>query len=415
MSGGAPGLDPRLRSLLGLVSLALFFESYDVSMRTSALAHIAADLRIPPSELGAQLGLIRLGALPALAVAPLADRIGRRTIFLAAMIGMAFGTLATAFVQAPWQFVVAQMVTQTFLVAGAAVAIVIVAEEFPAEHRGWAIGVVGALSASGHGLGAALFAAVDHLPYGWRALYAIGIVPLALLPLFRRGVAETARFVRHRAARADGVLGSWWQPIVDLVRAQPARGAAVAAVAALLGTGEVSVFQFTALYAQDVHGWTPPQYSLMVLAAGAVGICGNVVAGLLGDRIGRRRVGFGFFLAFPAFAATYYAGHGAMLPVGFAGLVFCQSAGAVMVRALSTELFPTAQRATATSLAMLAQTLGWALGLWLAGLGADDVTAIAERTRLLALSVAASGAVLLLLPETSRRELEDISDDPEAA
>jgi MFS family permease len=406
------GLEPRLVAVLWLVSLALFFESYDVSMLTSALGLIARDLGMAEGDLGAYMGIIRLGALPALVVSPLADRLGRRRVFLATMVGMSVGTLATAFVQTPWQFVVAQMATRTFLLAGAAVALVIVAEELPAEHRGWAIGVVGALSACGHGLGALLFAAVHHLPFGWRMLYAVGIVPMLLLPMLRRGIAETARFQRHRAAADDGVVGAWWHPLAALFREQPRRATTVAAVAALLGTGEVAVFQFTGIYAQDVHGWSPPQYSTMVLLAGALGILGNVIAGSIGDRVGRRWVGCAFLIAFPLFAAVFYAGPGHALPVGFAGIVFCQSAGAVMVRALATELFPTAQRSTASGLAMLAQTLGWALGLWLAGLHADTLPAIATRTWQLALCVAASGALLLALPETSRRELEDIS--PEA-
>ena len=45
--GGVPDVEPRLVSLLGLVSLALFFEQYDNSMLTSALKFIADDLGMP--------------------------------------------------------------------------------------------------------------------------------------------------------------------------------------------------------------------------------------------------------------------------------------------------------------------------------------------------------------------------------
>ena len=408
-------MDARLRRLLGLVSLALFFESYDTSMLTSALKHIADDLAIAPQALAGWLSLIRLGALPAFLLVPFADRLGRRAVFLASLVGMSLGTLATAFVQTPVQFVVAQMAIRTFLVAGAAVAIVIVTEEFPAEHRGWAIGMVGALSACGHGLGAVLFAFVDSLPFGWRFLYAVGVLPLMLMPVFSRGVSETERF-RRRARDHAGAVAGWWRPIAGMARERPVRALGILAVAFLLGLGEVAAFQFTSLFAQQEHGWSPPAYSAMVIGAGAFGILGNVAAGSLGDRLGRRWVGAGFLFAFPACAWLFYAGPGGALPVGFAGLVFCQTAGAVMVRALATELFPTTQRSTASGAALVAQTLGWAAGLWLAGLGADTVREIAANTRLLALAVAVSGALLLLLPETGRRELEAIAADaPEAA
>ena len=63
--GGVPDIEPRLISLLGLVSLALFFEQYDNSMLTSALKYIATDLGMAEHDLGGFLAIIRLGSLPA--------------------------------------------------------------------------------------------------------------------------------------------------------------------------------------------------------------------------------------------------------------------------------------------------------------------------------------------------------------
>ena len=47
-----------------------------------------------------------------------------------------------------------------------------------------------------------LFAAIEWLPFGWRSMYALGILPLLLLPMFRREIRETRRFARHRDQRA---------------------------------------------------------------------------------------------------------------------------------------------------------------------------------------------------------------------
>src|SRR5215472_7802917 len=168
--GGVPDVPAPLVSLLGLVSLALFFEQYDNSMLTSALKFIASDLGVTEHHLGGFLALIKLGAVPAFLIVPFADRIGRRRVFLAAVLLFSLGTLLTAFTQTAGQFVVAQMVSRTFMLTASAVAFVIITEEFPALHRGWAIGMLGALSACGNGLGAALFAVIESLPYGWRAL-----------------------------------------------------------------------------------------------------------------------------------------------------------------------------------------------------------------------------------------------------
>jgi len=401
-------------ALLGLVSLALFFESYDLSMATSALKYIAEDLHISEHELGGTLSLIRLGAIPAFLLAPLADRLGRRHVFLACVIASSLLTFATAFVRTTAEFVAVQMATRTALVMGSVVAIVIVTEEFPAAFRGWAMGLLGALSACGHGLGAILFAMIDRLPYGWRFLYAVGLLPVLFWTWFRGGIPETKRFQDHAAHRTTrGLLHDWVGPLVALARTHPGRAAAMAGVALLFGLGEVAVFQFSSYFALTAHGWTPAQYSTMVLVGGGVGIIGNLVAGNLADRIGRRRVGAAFLAVFPLFAILFYNGPAWALPLGFAGFVFCDTAGGVIVRALSTELFPTSHRGTSAGWVTVVLTLGWAGGLALVGLGTSGSGDIARMTT--RLSIAAFGAALLLftLPETHRRELEAISpEDP---
>lgn len=413
--GGVPDVEPRLVSLLGLVALALFFEQYDNSMLTSALKFIAADLDMPEERLGSFLALVKLGAVPAFLIVPFADRIGRRRVFLLGVLLFSLGTLATAFTQTAMQFVLAQTVTRTFMLTASAVAFVIVTEEFPAMHRGWAIGMLGALASCGNGLGAALFAAVDVLPYGWRSLYAVGLVPLFLLPLLRRRVAETDRFRHHRAAEVAlgdhvGPLAGWYRPLVNLARTYPGRALGIALVGGLMAIGEAAVFQFTAYFVLTEHGWSPGDFALMFILGGAVGIIGNIVAGRIGDRVGRRVVGFVFLALFPVFAWVFYHGPGWVLPIAWSLFVFCNTAGGVVIRAFSTELFPTSYRGTSAAWLSLIQTLGWALGLALVSLVGGE---IATATSWISTIVLVSACALLALPETYQQELEAISSDPD--
>lgn len=412
-----PEIDERLVRLLGLVSLALFFEAYDNSMLTSALKFIAGELGMAEQDLGKYLALIRLGSLPAFIVVPFADRIGRRRVFLTSVIGFSLLTFATAFAQTATQFAVVQMLSRTFMMSAGAVAFVIITEEYPAAHRGWAIGMLGALASFGHGFGAAVFAAIDSLPFGWRSLYAIGLIPLLALPKLRRDVPETERFRRHQLhlEATQASHGSWLNPVIGLARTYPARALGLALAGLLFSIGEASVFQFTGYFTQTVHGWTPGQFSLMFIAGGAFGIVGNVAAGRLGDRIGRRRVGFVFLALFPLFAWTFYSGPGWTLPLSWAAFVFCNTAGGVVVRALSTELFPTSHRGTAAAWLSVMQTFGWALGLAIVGSSGYFHTDIATMTRLTSLVVLLSAFVLLLLPETYQQELEAISVDEDEA
>jgi MFS family permease len=329
--------------VLGFVTFALFFEHYDTSLLANALKYIREDLQIAEQDLGLFQMLIRAGALPAFLVVPFVDRVGRRRLFLLSLIGLSI-----------------QMIVRTFVLTASAIAVVIVAEELPAAARGWGIGMLAAVSAAGHGLGAVLFAAIEILPYGWRALYALGVLPLLLLPLFSRRIKETARFQAHRAGGLSAGV-AWWSPLRAFAVTDPGRAITMAALASGAALGHVVVLSFTGYFVLQYHGWAAYELSLMVLAAGAVGVAGNVVAGRLADRIGRRRVGFAFLLIFPAGAWCFYNGPGWSLAVLWALLIFSMMGGNVIIRALSSELFPTSHRGTSTGLLVLMETLGAAL------------------------------------------------------
>jgi len=414
--GAIPDVPPEKIRMLGVVALALFFEQYDFGMLGSALPRIATDLGIDRADYGGYLSLVRLGSLPAFAILPLADRIGRRRLFLFCIVALSIGTVLSAFAQTPAQFLAMQMATRAFMTAGMSTAFVIVTEEFPAEHRGWGLGMLGALGAVGIGLGAALFAAVDVLPFGWRALYFFGVAPLFFLPMFRRAVPETRRFREQVESLATteprrGALATWLGPIVDLARAYPRRAVLVAAIALLTALGGVAVFQFTSDFLLREHGWKPWQFSVMLVVGGALGIVGNVAAGRLGDRIGRRTVGITTMLAFPCAATLFYLGPEWTLAPAWIGFVFCVSSTNTIQRAFATELFPTRERGTAMGLVEVTGTLGAALGLALVGLATHAGWPLRDATAALSWGFALGALGVLLLPETGGRELEEISDE----
>jgi predicted MFS family arabinose efflux permease len=116
-----------------------------------------------------------------------------------------------------------------------------------------------------------------------------------------------------------------------------------------------------------------------------------------------------FLSAMPAAVLLYYNGPSWALPIGFAAFVFAATAAGVIVRAFSTELFPTSHRGTSAGWAQLLQVLGWAFGLWIGGLGSETLEDLAVRTSQLACTTVLAGGLLLLLPETHRKELETLS------
>jgi MFS family permease len=398
--------------VLGAIALAVVFENYDQAMLTQAVKQIAADFALAEADLGNLLGVVRLGAIPAFLLVPLADRVGRRRLFLASVLGMSLGTLLSAFARGAVEFVALQMLARMFMVTSSATAYVIVTEEFDAQHRGWGIGILGALGAFGVGLSALLFAAIDVLPFGWRAMYVLGVVPLVLLPWLHRRVPETERFNRHRADRGSAtgsLLRGWWHPLLSLVRIYPERAAAVGVIGLMSSAGHAAAYNFSAYFVQVEHGWAPGHYSIMLLVAGTAGIIGHPFAGRVADRRGRRLVGFLFYGLFPLLALLFYRGPGWLLPVVWIPMVFTLTGGLTITRALSTELFPTSHRGTASGWLQLVETLGAAGGLlavsWLTPTGESAIPAV----EIMLFATLAAAGVVLLLPETGRRTLEEVS------
>jgi len=405
------GLDERHVALVGVVALAAFFENYDQSMLTSALKQIREDFALTQSEAATWFGWIRLGAIPAIVVLPLADRLGRRSVFLVAIVGMSIGTLLSGFAPNVESFVAVQTITRTFIVAAISCAIVIIAEELPAANRGWGIGILGAIGAFGYGLGAILYAFIDVLPYGWRAMYMVGGVPLLLMPRFVRTIPETARFLEEKAERLAGRRpeSGWISPLVELVQRYPGRVIGVAAMSLFFSTGASPAFGLLSDFVQTTHGWTPANFSTMALIAGTFGIVGNSAMGWAADRWGRRPVAIGGFGLFPVTAFALYFGPETTLPLVWIPFVFLLTGGNVLMRIIVTELFPTSSRNTAMGWGTLMETLGSAAGYWLVGgftmVGASTAPAAVGVSVLTLVAV----VVMLFIPETAGRELEETS------
>ncbi len=411
--GRVPPIPAATIQMLGVVALAIFFENYDQAMLTAALKQIAETFAVPESELGALLGRVHLGAIAAFFLIPFADRLGRRRLFLLSLVGLSLATFLSAFAQTVNQLIALQMLSRTFMVTCAATAIVIITEEFPAEHRGWGVGILGGLGACGYGLGLLLFAAVDVLPYGWRSMYVVGLVPVLLLPRFRRRVPETRRFREQGTKRDAGGAGGWMRPLVSLARAYPGRTLGIGAIGFLASAGQTTGFSFAAFHAQSAHGWSPGQYSAMAVLAGTVGIIGHPWAGRVADRRGRLAVGFVLHGSFPLLALVFYHGPGWMLPLAWIPLVFSLTGSGTIARAMGSVLFPTSYRGTASGWLQLAEALGRFAGLSTVALftpaGASNVPMIS----IVVFASLAAAVVLLLLPETSSRELEQISSERE--
>jgi len=404
-----PPLNRREWRVFGIASTAGFFENYDTALISLALVQIQLGLGIAEGHLGGLLSIIRLGYLPALLIAPLADVFGRRRVLLHTIVGYTIFTGLTALAPGPRAFVASQFMARAFAGAETVIALVIVAEEVRAKMRGWMIGMLGALIASGYGVAALAFGFIRMVPYGWRGIFALSLIPLAGIIPIRRWLPESRRFEEvqpHVTAHAS-IFG----PLAELFRLSPRRLAMVVAVTFLIALGNNPGSYLYAKYLQEVHRWAPRQVASMVIFGGAVGIIGNIVAGRLSDRFGRRVMGAIFTMLGPIFTIWMFTtAASAAVVTAWVLRLFVDTASATIVSAYHAELFPTTHRAAAGSMMMVAGTTGGALGLILEGilypLLHSHWSAICY---LSGFWMIAPFVMLFFFPETACRELEAIS------
>jgi putative MFS transporter len=408
-----PALTPRQWSLLGVLGAANLIDNYDVAVLGLALPQIQAGLSIAEADVGTLTAAVRLGVIPAILLSVWADRTGRRRLLLLTILSFTVCTFLTAFVRSAAEFAALQFLARVFIAAESMLAVVVIVEEFDADIRGWGIGILGALGALGHGLASIVFSVVNHLPFGWRALYVVGVVPLLLTAWIRRTLTETRRFEQQRNIRAaEHGLRAALRPFRNLTRMYPGR--IIALCAALFPVA--FVFETTTLFAskflQEVHHYSPGNIALMYLTIGVLAPIGNVVAGAWGDRFGRKRIMIGGLLANAGAVALFYHASGALVPAAWGVMVMTLTMVLVLFAALGGELFPTSYRSTASGVRAVVATLGAALGLWtegrLYGLVGSHAAAI---TLMLAVTPIAPLVVACFLPETAARELEEISPE----
>jgi putative MFS transporter len=397
--------------MLLVLGVANLIDNYDGALLGLALPQIQEGLHVSDAEVGSMLATVRLGVIPAVALAILADQIGRRRLLLATIIGFTLATFATALAPTAQIFVLVQFIARACIAAETMLAIVVIAEEFDARNRGWGIGMLGALGAFGYGVASLIFSVVELLPFGWRALYGLGAVPLLLVAWLRRTLDETQRFTAHRAAHGSAHP---LQPLRNLIRMYPGRMLALcAALLPFAFVTETAMF-FPSKFLQSVHGYAPRDIATMYLTIGVLGLLGNIFAGALGDRLGRKRVLIAGLLANASAAAAFYNASGWVVPLLWGLMVMTVTMITVLFAALGSELFPTSYRSTASGVRAIVGTIGAATGLWLEGvLFGHYGSHAAAITAMLMVAPLAPLIIGFAVPETANRELEEISPERE--
>jgi putative MFS transporter len=402
-----------------LLMSATIFEGYDITIFHLCTPYIAANFGMSDSAIGFVATMVRFGGLLSFGLVASADVYGRRPILSNTVIFYTLFTLATALSRGMWSFTIFQSVSQLFLAAEFGVAVTMVSEEFPDEGRGRAIAALHTVAFLGVAAAAALYPFVAPSQWGWRGMYALGIIPLLLTAFLRRGLRETMRFQTMEAARkAAGVARGKLLPkirasISEFAGPYRRRLLLIALLWNSIGVVGGPTITYFSLFALREKHWSVGHVGAALVVAYLAGSVGSMLSGYAMDRVGRRLTTSVFYLlAAVSMAIMFASGWKGSLRFGIVATQFAYQAARTATSALSAELFPTEIRASGYSLTVqVVGQLGWTLSPLVVGILSTQLGwQLGNAAAIFALGpILGTVAILGYVPETRGKTLEEIS------
>lgn len=317
----------------------------------------------------------------------LADKIGRRTALIAAILNVSIATGAMALTpHGAWMYLVFCRFITGFGVTGLySVDITLMQEFSPASKRGWFTGITTTMLPAGQLLAALLgaFAA----PYiGWRGLVAVGLLPAllclyvrAFVPesphwLLRRGRLEEARKSLAWALRIDPAtipLPTVLPPVektrwVELFKYP--RSIVAGCLVGLTQTGGVALALWLVTLLVMVLKISPPEASKLVIWVSISAIAGRFFCSYISDAWGRRVSGIvtclvsALFMSLAGYLHDVFIGGVSMFFVMIVLQSFLGSGNYTIVGPYMGELWPARLRGSGMGLVYGVGNLGKFIG-----------------------------------------------------
>lgn len=400
-------LTPYQRWLFFFLSVATFFEGYDLFALAQILPNLRADMGLDPVYAGFLVSFASIGNVLAYFVVDRADRWGRKRVLTVTIVGYTLFSLLTAFATNVWTFALCQLVARIFLLGEYAVAMVYAAEEYPADRRGMVIGVIQACASLGAIVCAIVVPFLLQTPFGWRSVYLVGTVPLIIIAIARRNLRETERFTRDAEGGASRDR-SFGRILRSPYRARVLQLAAIWASTLFCTQNAVT---FWKEFAIAERGMSDAEVGSALAIASLASLPFLFLVGKVLDVIGRRRGAVvAFLLTTVGVTSSYTLESPAALTIALVLGILGTGSVLPVLNTYTAELFPTELRSEAFAWAnnLIGRTaylaspllLGWAAGTF----GWGPTLASTAIFPLLALAL-----ILAFLPETVGRELEETS------
>jgi len=401
-------ITPQQRKSLVAASLGWMLDSMDVQLYALVLLEVMQDLDMDAATGGLLASFTLLAsALGGVVFGVLADRIGRTKALMLSIIVYSVFTFACGLAQTVFQLAAFRVLLGLGMGGEWASGAALVAETWPPQHRGKAMGLMQSSWAVGYAIAAAVTALL--LPHlGWRAVFFVGIAPALLTLWIRRRVPEPEIWLRERGRSTESSsIG------LREVFSKPYRRNALLATFMNAGTMFAwwGLFTWIPSYlklpaAQGGAGLTVVGSSIWIIVLTIGQWFGYVTFGFVADALGRKRAYLVYLLVAAVLVPVYGSTRNptALLVLGpflaFFGTGYFSGFGAI-----SAELFPTRIRATAQGLTYNIGRLASAVAPFAVGELAGTY-GLGMAFNLTAIAFLFSAALAAFLPETRGKALE---------
>lgn len=388
--------DRNARLLVAIMWLAGLIQGFAQSQAATTLPFTRAGLGLSEGEMSLLLGFARLAAFGALPFGWFGDHMGRKKPFLWALALILFGGTIAGLVLEGWQFGVAQGILRIGTTAASGLAIVIIAEQVPANIRAYSISFYGAAVSLGAGISLMTLPLADGSPEAWRIPHLLIGIGFLALPLLIKNVPESELFAR---TRHDG----HWRELTVGVHAR--RFWAVGVIGFLASAFSSVALAFSTGRLIEGVGLSTGDTVLISLLGGTIGGLGFFVGGHLADAWGRRfTTVLSLTLALVGGILLYNTTDIALIILAvllssFGTFAFVPAGGSHRA-----ELFPTHLRSSATTAASNFAIVGSALGL-ISGVYTIDRFGLPATVTTLGAGMVVAALLTLTLPETRGQDL----------
>ncbi len=397
------------RKTLVSASLGWMLDGMDIMLYAMVLAHLMKDFGMSTATAGLMGSLTLLAsAVGGVLFGILADRFGRVKALMGSILVYSVFTGACGLSQNIAQLAVFRVLLGLGMGGEWATGAALVAETWPSEHRGKALGIMQSSWAIGYALAAAITALV--LPrLGWRAVFFCGVLPALITLWIRRHVEEPEIW---KLSRAEKKRGEARGNLADIFRRPFAR---YTVITSLMNAGTMFAWWGLFTWIPAYLGLAPEQggMGLDVVKTSAWIIVmqtgmwfGYVSFGFICDRVGRKKTYIAYLVAAAVFVVLYSGARSEVMLLllgpflAFFGTGYFSGFGTI-----TAEIFPTRIRASA-------QGFTYNIGRGLSALAPFTIGALAKTHGLsLAFYLTAafflfSASVAFALPETKGKPLD---------